>query len=84
MDSGREDGKADKKSLRIKKKYSKEKLEKLKASYEKRGIVYISRIPPHMASNVSILLACRILCRIHKALAGKRPRAYSAAAQSRS
>jgi hypothetical protein len=29
------------------------KLEKLKKKYEKRGIVYISRLPPHLVSKIS-------------------------------
>lgn len=32
-------------------KLSTKKLEKLKKEYEKRGVVYLSRLPPHMASD---------------------------------
>lgn len=34
---------------------NKKKLQKLQEQYERRGIVYISRIPPHMVSAVAEL-----------------------------
>lgn len=37
-----------KKNKKISKMLSKEKLQRLKAKHEQRGIIYVSRIPPHM------------------------------------
>lgn len=49
----RDNKKAKKAAEKLKKKFSKEKLEKAKENYERRGIVYISRIPPHMVRDQS-------------------------------
>lgn len=40
------------------------KLQKLRKAYETKGIIYVSRIPPHMVVSISQPRRCFMLCRV--------------------